>query len=93
VESAAAAHVPVVVVVNLDRAAVLTPIKAVAAALVADFGASDAAVLDVLTGRERPQGHLPFELPSSDAAVDQQQPDVPNDSESPLYPYGFGLKY
>jgi beta-glucosidase len=93
VESAAAAHVPVVVVVNLDRAAVLTPIKDVAAALVADFGASDAAVLDVLTGRARPQGHLPFELPSSDAAVDQQQPDVPNDSESPLYPYGFGLKY
>jgi beta-glucosidase len=92
VESAAA-HVPVVVVVNLDRAAVLTPIKEVAAALVADFGASDAAVLDVLTGRERPQGHLPFELPSSDAAVDKQQPDVPNDSESPLYPYGFGLKY
>jgi beta-glucosidase len=93
VESAAAARVPVVLVVNLDRAAVLTPIRDVAAAIVADFGASDAAVLDVLTGRARPQGHLPFELPSSDAAVDKQQPDVPNDSESPLYPYGFGLKY
>jgi beta-glucosidase len=93
VESAAAAHVPIVVVANLDRAAVLTPIRDVAAALVADFGASDAAVLDVLTGRERPQGHLPFELPSSDVAVDKQQPDVPNDSESPLYPYGFGLQY
>ena len=93
VESAAAAHVPIVVVANLDRAAVLTPIRDVAAALVADFGASDAAVLDVLTGRERPQGHLPFELPSSDVAVDKQQPDVPNDSENPLYPYGFGLQY
>jgi beta-glucosidase len=93
VEAAAAAHVPVVVVVNLDRAAVLTPINAVAAALVADFGASDAAVFDVLTGRAKAQGHLPFELPSSDAAVDKQNPDAPNDSENPLYPYGFGLQY
>ena len=56
VESAVAAHVPVVVVVNLDRAAILTPIREVAAAIVADFGASDAAVLDVLTGREKTAG-------------------------------------
>ena len=93
VESAAAAHVPVVVVVNLDRAAVLTPIRDVAAALVADFGASDQAILDVLVGRATPQGHLPFELPSSDAAVEKQKPDAANDSENPLYPYGFGLQY
>lgn len=93
VEAAAAAHKPTIVVVNLDRAAILTPIKDAAAALLVDFGASDQAVLDVLTGRNRPQGHLPFELPSSDVAVNNQKPDVPNDSENPLYPYGFGLQY
>jgi beta-glucosidase len=93
VDTAAAAHVPVVVIVNLDRAAVLTPINAVASALVADFGASDNAIFDLLTGRAKPRGHLPFELPSSDAAVDKQNPDVADDSENPLYPYGFGLRY
>jgi beta-glucosidase len=93
VEAAAAAHVPVVVVVNLDRAAVLTPINAVAEALVADFGASDNAIFDVLTGRAKPRGHLPFELPSSEATVDKQSPDVADDSANPLYPYGFGLQY
>jgi beta-glucosidase len=93
VEAAAAARVPVVVVANLDRAAVLTPINDVAAALVADFGVSDQAMFDVLTGRAKPQGHLPFELPSSDAAVDSKSPDVPNASKNPLYPYGFGLQY
>ena len=93
VEAAAAAHVPAIVVVNLDRAAVLAPINGRAAALVAEFGASDTAVFDVLTGRSKPQGHLPFELPSSDIAVDKQSPDAPNDSENPLYPYGFGLTY
>jgi beta-glucosidase len=93
IEAAAAAHVPVVVVVNLDRAAILTPIRDVAAALVGDFGVSDTAMFDVLMGRSRPQGHLPFELPSSDAAVDKQRPDIPNDSQAPLYPYGFGLQY
>ena len=93
VEAAAAAHVPTIVVVNLDRAAILTPIRDAAAALVADFGATDGAVFDVLMGRNKPQGHLPFELPSSDAAVDKQSPDAPNDSENPLYAYGFGLQY
>jgi beta-glucosidase len=93
VDAAAAAHVPTIVVVNLDRAAILTPIRDAAAALVADFGASDTAVFDVLMGRNKPQGHLPFELPSSDSAVDQQRPDAPNDSENPLYAYGFGLQY
>jgi beta-glucosidase len=93
VEAAAQAHIPVVVVANLDRAAILTPINDVAAALVADFGVSDQAMFDVLTGRNKPQAHLPFELPSSDAAVAKQNPDVPNDSENPLYPYGFGLRY
>jgi beta-glucosidase len=47
--------------------------------------------LDVIFGREQPKGRLPFELPSSMAAVLAQKPDVPRDSAAPLYPYGFGL--
>lgn len=89
----ASAVVPTVVTVYLDRPAILTPLKQRARALVANFGVSDAALLDVLTGRARPEGRLPFELPSSMAAVAAQHSDLPHDSAHPLYPFGFGLRY
>ncbi len=84
---------PTVVIITLDRPAILTQLKGKVRALVAEFGASDGAVLDVLTGRSPPRGHLPFELPSSMEAVEAQQPDTPHDSPQPLYPIFFGLRY
>jgi beta-glucosidase len=88
-----AAAVPTVVTVYLDRPAILTGLRDRAAAIVGNFGVSDAALLDVLAGRARPEGRLPFELPSSMAAVEAQRPDAPHDSARPLYPLGFGLRY
>ena len=85
--------VPTIVVINLDRPAVIPEIDAAARAVLADFGASDAAVLDVIFGRSQPQGKLPFELPSSMEAVRNQRTDVPYDSADPLYPFGHGLSY
>jgi len=90
---AIAAQVPTVVDVFLDRPAILTEIAGGAAALVANFGASDAALLDLASGRFTPSGKLPFELPSSTDAVLRQLPDVPYDSEAPLYPFGHGLSF
>jgi beta-glucosidase len=90
---AVAAQVPTVVDVFLDRAAVLTELAAGAAALVGSFGAADDAVLDLVFGRFAPSGRLPFELPSSMDAVLRQFPDMPCDSESPLFPFGHGLSY
>lgn len=86
-----AAAVPTVVDVLLDRPAVLTPLAARAAALTGSFGASDEALLDILFGRVRPTGTLPFELPRSMEAVAASREDVPNDTEDPLFPYGHGL--
>ncbi|MFI1568728.1 glycoside hydrolase family 3 protein [Streptomyces sp. NPDC020490] len=83
--------VPTVVCVNLERPAVLPEIAERAAALVADFGASDAALLDVAFGRARAEGRLPFELPRSMAAVAAARPDVPDDTADPVFPYGHGL--
>jgi beta-glucosidase len=37
----------------------------------------------------RPVGRLPFELPRSMDAVRAQKTDVPHDSPSPLYPFGY----
>ncbi len=87
------AAVPTIVTVFLDRPAILTPIRNGARAVIANFGVSDAALFDVLTGRARPQGKLPFELPSSIDAVAAQRPDLPHDSAKPLYPVGFGRSY
>ena len=85
--------VPTIVVIYLDRPAVIPEINEAARALLAEYGASDAAVLDVIFGRNRPEGKLPFELPSSMAAVRAQKEDLPYDSENPLYAFGFGLSY
>ncbi|MDQ4501614.1 glycoside hydrolase family 3 N-terminal domain-containing protein [Sinomonas sp. ASV322] len=85
--------VPTVVDVFLDRPAILTPFVEDAAAIVANFGASGEALLDVLFGAVPPRGHLPIELPSSMAAVEASRPDVPSDTADPLFPFGHGLTY
>jgi len=85
--------VPTIVDIYLDRPAVIAEINAKAKALLADFGASDAAVLDVIFGKYKPGGHLPIELPSSMEAVRAQKEDVPYDSKDPLYKFGSGLSY
>ncbi|MGW6420018.1 glycoside hydrolase family 3 protein [Streptomyces sp. NPDC055055] len=85
------AAVPTVVCVNLERPAVLPEIAERAAALIADYGASDEALLDVAFGHARAEGRLPFELPRSMAAVEASRPDVPNDTADPVFPYGHGL--
>ncbi len=85
--------VPTIVDLYLDRPAVIPEISANAKGLLVDFGASDAAVLDVIFGKAKPGGKLPLELPSSMEAVRNQKEDVPYDSKKPLYKFGFGLSY
>jgi beta-glucosidase len=88
-----ARSVPTVVVVHLDRPAILTELADTCGAVVGTFGASPEAILDLVFGRFAPTGTLPFELPSSMVAVERQLPDVPCDSEDPLYPLGHGLTF
>ena len=85
--------VPTVVDIYLDRPAVIPEITNAATALIADYGASDKSVCEVLFGNTSPQGKLPFELPSSMQAVRNQKTDVPYDSENPLFKFGYGLEY
>lgn len=67
-----------------------------AGAIVAGFGASDTALMDVLSGEHPPQGRMPFALPATPEAVLEQDSDAPGYDESAdgaLYDYGFGLAY
>ena len=86
-----AKHAPTIVDVYADRPAILEPIAQVAAALTVNWGASADALLDVLTGRFAPRGHLPFDLPRSMAAVEAALPDVPFDTADPLFRFGHGI--
>lgn len=86
-----AAQVPTVVDVFLDRPAILGPVVDAAHAVVANWGVSGAAVLDVLSGTVPAQGRLPFDVPRSMAAVEASRPDVPFDTEDPLFRFGHGL--
>jgi beta-glucosidase len=84
---------PTVVTMFLERPAVIPVIADSAQAILANFGATDRAILDVLFGRFQPEGKLPFEMPSSWQAVLDQQEDVPFDSKDPLFPFGHGWRY
>ena len=88
-----AGKVPTIIDIYLERPAVIPEITKQCKALIANFGASDEAVLDVIFGKFNPNGKLPFELPSSMEAVKNQKEDVPYDSKDPLFPFGFGLTF
>lgn len=87
-----AATAPVHVAVFLERPAVLAPLIDIAASVVGDFGASDEIVLDALTGRAPFTGTLPFDIPSSMAAVEASREDVPFDTAEPSFRFGHGIR-
>jgi hypothetical protein len=84
---------PTIVDITLDRAAVIPEIAAASTGLLASFGVADRVILEAIFGEFSPSGKLPIELPSSMDAVRAQMPDVPFDSEDPLFGYGVGLQY
>jgi len=87
------ATVPTVVDVYLDRPAVLTPLTGHARALIANFGVTPTALLDVLFGDYSPRGRLPFDLPRSDRSVSASRSDVAFDTADPVFRFGHGLTY
>ncbi|WP_225636615.1 glycoside hydrolase family 3 protein [Streptomyces solaniscabiei] len=83
--------VPTVVAIHLERPAVIPDIADQSAALLATYGTSDEALLDVLFGHTQAGGRLPFQLPRSIEQVRRGHPDVPEEDTDPLYPLGHGL--
>lgn len=84
---------PTITVMNLERPAVFPEINTASKAVIGDFSSQDNIILDLIFGKFKPSGKLPFELPSSMIAVEKQKEDVPYDSENPLYHFGYGLSY
>jgi beta-glucosidase len=82
-----------ITVVDLNRPAILTELNQLSDGLIGTFGVYDSVLFDVIFGQFSPQGKLPFEIPSSMAAVMAQQEDMPDDSEKPVFEFGHGLSY
>lgn len=91
--TAIAAKTPTIATIFLSRPAILTNVKDKTKALIGNFGADDEALFNVIEGKQKAQGKLPFELPSSMQAVEAQSPSTPHDSKNPLYKIGYSLKY
>jgi beta-glucosidase len=88
--------VPVSVVdIHLDRPAVIVDLANQVSALLVSYGSSAAAFLDVVFAKDgcEPQGQLPFDLPSSMAAVVESGEDVPYGTRDPAFKFGTGLRY
>lgn len=87
--------VPTIVDIYLDRPAAIPEVVDSAKAVMANYGASTAAFLDVVFNVDgaKPLGKLPFDLPRSMEAVAASREDVPFDTENPVFRYGHGLSY
>jgi len=84
---------PTITVINLQRPAVIPGINKYTKALIADFSSQDNVILDLIMGKFKPTGKLPFELPSSMEEVLKQKEDLPYDTQNPLYKFGAGIGY
>lgn len=84
---------PTITIMTLERPAVFPEINEASKAVIADFNCSDEILFELLSGKFKPSGKLPFELPSSPEAVQNQKEDVPYDSQDPLYPFGAGISF
>jgi beta-glucosidase len=57
------------------------------------FDCLDNAFLDVVFGKFKPVGKLPFEIPATMKDVEAQKEDVPFDAPNKAFEFGFGLTY
>ena len=88
---------PVVVCLRIHNPVVMAELEPYADVLIADFGVQQEALLEVISGRAKPGGRLPVQLPKDMAAVERHCEDLPLDIEpytdtaGNRYDFGFGL--
>jgi beta-glucosidase len=88
---------PTVIAINYTNPWVIEEIdKGKASSIIATFGTTQEALLDIVTGAYKPSGKMPFTTPINQAAVEANKSDVPGHMEGPgygLFAFGHGLTY
>ena len=90
---------PVIVCLTMHNPTVCKEFEPYADAVLAEFGVSTKAVLDLAAGMSAPKGRLPVQLPKDMETVEKHQEDVAfdleayTDEEGNCYDYGFGLDF
>ncbi|GAA4467036.1 glycoside hydrolase family 3 N-terminal domain-containing protein [Nibrella saemangeumensis] len=88
---------PSIIAVNFSNPWVLDELDGASTKTVlATFGATPEALLDIVSGAYKPTGKLPFTIPVSQKAVDENKSDVPGSQEPngyALFKFGHGLSY
>jgi beta-glucosidase len=97
--------VPTITAVNFTNQWLINELEPNAAALIGTFGTLQEAVFDVITGKFKPVGKLPFAIPANAESVENEVGDVPSfapeeysdfeyvNKNGDKYEYGFGLAY
>ncbi|MHA8084125.1 glycoside hydrolase family 3 N-terminal domain-containing protein [Aquirufa antheringensis] len=88
---------PTIIAINYTNPWVIEEIdKGKASSIIATFGTTQEALLDIVTGAYKPTGKMPFTTPVNQAAVEANKSDVPGYMEGPgygLFAFGHGLSY
>ncbi len=90
---------PVIAIVSLKNPMVMCEFEPYADVILAEYGVSPSAVMDILTGQFEPQGLLPLQIPKDMKTVECQKEDVAFDmecyvdSEGHRYDFGYGMNY
>lgn len=90
---------PVIVCCAISNPMVMNEFETSVDGIVAEFGVSREAVLDIVFGNYAPTGRLPIQIPADMDAVENQCEDVALDmvchvdEAGNVYDYGFGLRF
>lgn len=90
---------PLVVILKMDKPTVVSEFEPAADAILVDFGVGAAALMEIVSGRTRPSGLLPLQIPRDMETVETQAEDLPRDmiphrdSEGNVYDFAFGMDF
>ena len=90
---------PIILVVSASNPMVFSGIEEKVDGILVEFGVSNSAILDIISGAMEPSGLLPLQMPKDMATVEHQLEDVPNDMEPYVdtqgytYDFAFGLNW
>jgi len=90
---------PVIVSITATNPMVFSEIEKEASVILMNFGVQDQVIFDIISGKSKPSGLLPMQMPADMKTVEKQAEDIPfdltcfEDSQGSIYDFGFGMDW